>query len=113
MGNVNMPTAVAVAGGALCLLAGYLIGVVAGPDTTATSSAVVESFDRSSDELCLRGEAVVSVPGSEGDVLCGTWRHDDDVTVPKEGQEFRFVVMRSEGERDDELATFIYGDVVR
>ena len=33
MGNVTLPTPIFVAGGALCLLAGYFVGSIAGPDT--------------------------------------------------------------------------------
>ena len=40
-----MPTPVALAAGGLCLLGGYLVGVVAGPDTTARTTAEVTSYD--------------------------------------------------------------------
>ena len=40
MGNVNMPTPVALAGGALCLLAGYLVGTLLGC-VAVTAAAVI------------------------------------------------------------------------
>ena len=46
-----VPTPVALAGGALCLLGGYLVGVVAGPDTEDTDTATVVSYDEDSDRL--------------------------------------------------------------
>ena len=46
MGNVNLPTPVALAGGAICVLGGYLLGVLAGPDTTSRTTADVVSYDR-------------------------------------------------------------------
>ena len=45
VGNVTLPTPVFVAGGALCLLGGYLVGVVAGPDTPDRTTGSVVSFD--------------------------------------------------------------------
>ncbi len=112
MGNINMPTPIALAGGGLCLLGGYLIGVVAGPDTTARTTAQVVSFDRATDELCLEGEAVAEVAGAVDGQVCGTWRHVQGAPAPREGDMFRFVTMTSEGD-EDESAVFIYGDVVR
>lgn len=123
MHNVTLPTPVALAGAALCLLAGYLIGVVAGPDTTARTTAVVDSYDRKGDVLCLRGEAVETLeppegegsPGGateEGPVLCGTWQRTPGTRLPSEGDEFRFVTVTTTNEVDDESATYIYGDVV-
>ena len=43
MGNVTLPTPVFVAGGALCLLAGYLVGTVAGPEKPECAIATVAS----------------------------------------------------------------------
>ncbi len=110
MANVNMPAPVAFAGAALCALGGYLIGVVAGPDTTSRTTAEVVSFDAGSQELCLTGEAVAELPQTDEGRLCGTWRSPQRGSRPQEGDEFRFVVMSSEGE--GEVSTFIYGDVV-
>ncbi len=109
MGNVNMPTPVALAGGALCLLAGYLVGVVAGPDSTSRSAAVVTSYDTKSSKLCLTGSGVDGEPGAKDGVLCGLWRRSAGDTIPREGDAFRFV---SEVTGPDSAsATYIYGAV--
>lgn len=113
MGNVNMPTPVALAAGGLCLLGGYLVGVVAGPDTTARTTAEVTSYDRASDTLCLGGGAVAELPETSDGELCGTWRHTPGSAVPREGDAFRFVTMTSEDAGSEETAVFLYGDVVR
>jgi len=119
MGNVNLPTPVALAGGALCALGGYLLGVVAGPDTVERTTAVVESYDTETNELCLSGEGVEGQEGRVDDgVLCGTWRRTSGTTAqPQPGDAFRFVSLSTgpvagapEGQR---AATIIYGDVVR
>jgi hypothetical protein len=110
MGNVNMPTPVAVAGGALCLLAGYLVGAVAGPDTKSRTTAEVESYDNGSKQLCLRGDGIEDQPGVEGSHLCGEWRRPTGDAVPHEGDSFRFVsIVASSG---DNSVTYIYGSVV-
>ena len=41
MGNVTLPTPVALAGGAICILGGYLLGALAGPDAPSRTTAVV------------------------------------------------------------------------
>jgi hypothetical protein len=110
MGNVNLPTPVAVAGGALCLLAGYLIGAVSGPDTTSRTTGEVESYDGGSDELCLRGKAVEDQPGAESGRLCGQWRHSPGDDRPREGDAFRFVSVVTSNDTDP--MTYIYGSVV-
>ena len=110
MGNVNMPTPVAVAGGALCLLGGYLVGAVAGPDTKSRTTAQVESYDAESQELCLRGDGVVDQQGVDNGVLCGLWRRPTGDAVPSEGDEFRFVSLTTS--RGDDSVTYIYGSVV-
>jgi hypothetical protein len=110
MANVNMPAPVAVAGAALCALGGYLVGVVAGPDTTSRTTAEVASYDRDSRELCLTGDAVTDLPEADDGRLCGTWRSAQRNSPPREGDQFRFVVMSSAG--PGEVTTFIYGDVV-
>ena len=75
MGNVTLPTPVFLAGGALCLLAGYLVGSVAGPDTPDRTTGHVVSFDRGDHRLCLEGEAIKDQEGADDDGrLCGTLR---------------------------------------
>lgn len=119
MGNVNLPTPVALAGGALCALGGYLLGVVAGPDTAERTTAVVESFDASTNELCLSGDGVEGQEGVVDDgVLCGTWRRTSGATAePKAGDTFRFVTLSTgpgdEAPEGQRATTVIYGDVVR
>ncbi len=110
MANVNMPAPVALAGAALCGLGGYLIVVVAGPDTTSRTTAEVVSYDRDSHELCLTGDAVADLTGTDDGRLCGTWRSAQRNPPPRQGDQFRFVVMSSKGQ--GEVSTFIYGDVV-
>jgi hypothetical protein len=109
MGNVNMPTPVALAGGALCLLGGYLVGTLTGPDTETRTTATVESYDAASEELCLVGDAVSDLEGVGDGMLCGSWQPTGS-SVPEEGDEFRFVSIVSEG--DESSSTYIYGDVV-
>jgi hypothetical protein len=119
MGNVNLPTPVALAGGALCVLGGYLLGVVVGPDTVSRTTAVVESYDPDSNELCLRGDGIEGQEGVvEEGVLCGTWRRTSGASAdPEQGDSFRFVSLSvappddsaPEGQR---RTTVIYGDVV-
>lgn len=119
MGNVTLPTPVALAGGAICILGGYLLGVVAGPDTPSRTTATVESYDPGSGRLCLTGETIQSQEGAEDGELCGTWRRTEGSgTVPEPGDEFRFVSMVVDPPDDDtpadaEPTTLIYGDVVR
>jgi hypothetical protein len=113
MRDINMPAPLALAGAALCVLGGYLVGVVAGPDPGSRTTAVVASFERGSDQLCLTGDAVAEAPEADEDgVLCGTWRHGTESRAPREGDTFRFVVITSDGGADVESATYIYGDVV-
>lgn len=111
MGNVTLPTPVFVAGGALCLLAGYFVGTTTGPARVEAPTATVVSYQTSSDRLCLSGDAVTSLDGVENGALCGRWRRTDAAaTVPKKGDNFRFVsvVTRADGRSQ----TVIYGDVV-
>lgn len=111
MADVSMPAPVAIAGAALCLLGGYLVGAVTGPDATEQSTAEVASFDPATDELCLVGDAVEDEEQADGGEVCGTWRHRGDQTEPSEGDQFRFVTMTSD-DGADESVTYIYGDVV-
>ena len=118
MGNVNLPTPVALAGGALCILGGYLLGWVSGPDAPSRATATVESFDSGSGELCLSGDDLEDQEGgTEAGRLCGTWRRTDNSVLPRPGDEFRFVSMVVDASREGEAGggpvTVIYGDVVR
>ncbi|MGO4258009.1 hypothetical protein [Marmoricola sp. RAF53] len=123
MGNVTLPTPVFLAGGAFCLLAGYLVGVVAGPGSPEPTTAKVASFQRSTSELCLEGDAVKDEKAADSDgLLCGTWSHSAGATVPREGDEFRFVLQEtsgsaaadgSDGGADSRDEVVIYGTVVR
>ena len=120
MGNVTLPTPVALTGGAICILGGYLLGVVAGPDTPERTTAVVDSYDADTGDLCLSGETIQDHEGvTEDGRLCGTWRRTQGVdSLPEPGDEFRFVSMVFERSReaDSEVSTpvtVIYGDVVR
>ncbi|HSE70730.1 MAG TPA: hypothetical protein VLA97_08220 [Nocardioidaceae bacterium] len=118
MGNVNLPTPVALAGGAICILGGYLLGVVTGPDTPSRTTAVVDSYDESTGRLCLTGDSVEDQDGvTEDGRLCGLWRRTEgERTLPEQGDPFRFVsvVVDSGPDDTDEVSgTVIYGDVVR
>lgn len=118
MGNVNLPTPVALAGGGLCLLAGYLLGMVAGPDSPSRATGTVVSFDDDTGRLCLRGEEVDGVEGQEPDGrLCGTWRRTEgNEATPEPGDDFRFVSVLVDQPPEDteepDPRTVIYGDVV-
>ncbi len=119
MGNVNLPTPVALAGGVFCVLGGYLLGVVAGPDTASRTTAVVSSYDPATSRLCLEGDGV---DGQEGAVvdgqLCGTWRRTGgDQVVPHPGDTFRFVSLSVQDPNGtvpegQQPATVIYGNRV-
>ena len=118
MGNVNLPTPVALAGGAICLLGGYLVGVLAGPETASRATATVASYDTSTGRLCLGGDGVQEQDGLDQDgELCGTWRRAGSSSTPQEGQRFRFVTVRAGGTEDSGSTggpvTVIYGDVLR
>lgn len=120
MGNVTLPTPVALAGAALCVLGGYLLGVVAGPDAPERATATVESFDPDRNELCLTGEALQDQPGVEEEGrLCGIWRRTQaSQTTPEAGDTFRFVSMEVDGSsrteaEDSPPVTVIYGNVAR
>jgi hypothetical protein len=113
MGNVNLPTPVALAGGTICVLGGYLLGVLAGPDPAVRTTAQVASYDAGKDLLCLQGDGI---KGQEGVVdkgrLCGTWRRTPGATGPQPGDAFRFVTMSPGGAGGHAAVTLIYGDVV-
>jgi hypothetical protein len=119
MGNISLPTPVALAGGAICLLGGYLLGVVAGPSTPSRTTAMVDSYDDRDGRLCLSGEMIADQEGvTEEGQLCGTWRRSvGDEDLPEPGDQFRFVSVvvdqPPEGEdSEDGPFTMIYGDVV-
>lgn len=118
MGNVNLPTPVALAGGAMCILGGYLLGVVLPPDAPSQSTAIVDSYDPSSRDLCLSGETIEDQGDlREAGVLCGTWRRSQGSSIPEPGDQFRFVSMVVDASRKGEAGgagpvTVIYGDVV-
>lgn len=119
MGNVTLPTPVALAGGAICILGGYLLGVVAGPDTPSRTTATVDSYDQRDGRLCLRGETATEQAGATEDgLLCGTWRRSvGDSEIPEPGDRFEFVSVvvdrPPQGEDgQDGPFTMIYGDVV-
>lgn len=112
---MTLPTPVFVAGGALCLLAGYLVGSLVGPDTPERTTATVVSFDSAKSRLCLEGEAIQDQEGADAEgELCGTLRRTPNSELPRKGDEFRFVSVRTSGELDGrtEQQVVIYGDVV-
>jgi hypothetical protein len=115
VGNVTLPTPVFLAGGALCLLAGYLVGAVAGPEGHHGTTAKVVSFDTGSAKLCLEGDSVKDEPGVDQDgVLCGTWSHSTGSAAPRKGDTFRFVTMDTSGVKGSKPmdTVVIYGTVV-
>jgi hypothetical protein len=114
VGNVTLPTPVFVAGGALCLVAGYLIGAVAGPDSPHRSTATVVSFDERTSQLCLEGESVQDEKSLNADgQLCGIWNHSANADIPSKGDKFRFVSMDTSGVSGavPESKVLIYGTV--
>jgi len=106
------------AAGGLCLLSGYLVGVVAGPDAPQRTIGVVSSYDRGSGRLCLTGEDVAEQEGADDEgALCGLLRRSLSSPVPSAGDSFRFVWVRGEdppeGSSGEPVAgALIYGDVV-
>jgi hypothetical protein len=114
VGNVTLPTPVFLAGGAFCLLAGYLAGAVVGPNSHHGTTATVVSFDSGSGKLCLDGDSVKDEPGVKDGVLCGTWSHSTGSITPHKGDTFRFVTMDTTGVKGSKPrdTTVIYGTVV-
>lgn len=119
MGNISLPTPVALAGGAICLLGGYLLGAVAGPSTPSRTTAVVQSYDEHDGRICLSGESVAGLSGADEDgELCGIWRRSvGDEALPEPGETFRFVSVVGDQpppgqEEGDGPSAIIYGDVV-
>lgn len=116
MANVTLPTPVFIAGGALCLVAGYLIGTVAGPDTPERTTATVASFDPRTSVLCLAGESVEDEEGVNSDgELCGIWNHSASAKLPDVGDKFRFVSQDTSGVTgaEPESKVLIYGTVIK
>jgi hypothetical protein len=114
VGNVTLPTPVFLAGGALCLMAGYLVGAVVGPDGHGDTATVV-SYDSGTAKLCLEGDSVKDQPGvTDDDVLCGTWNHTAGSADPRKGDTFRFVTMDTSGVKGSKPRDLvvIYGTVV-
>jgi hypothetical protein len=114
VGNVTLPTPVFLAGGAFCLLAGYLAGAVVSGDSGSGDTATVVSFESRSSKLCLEGKSVEDEPGVKDGVLCGTWSHSSGARQPAKGDEFRFVTQDTSGVRGAKPRdnTIIYGTVV-
>ncbi|MCW2756414.1 MAG: hypothetical protein JWO46_160 [Nocardioidaceae bacterium] len=97
----------------MCLLAGYLVGAVTGPDTPERTTATVSSYDTGTGRLCLTGDAVKGQDGADKDgTLCGLWRRGNNVNdVPEKGDKFRFVSVKSK-DSAQQRTNVIYGDVV-
>jgi hypothetical protein len=114
VGNVTLPTPVFLAGGAFCLLAGYLAGAVVSGDSGSGDTATVVSFESKTSTLCLEGKSVEDEPGVEDGVLCGTWSHTSGAATPGKGDRFRFVTMDTTGVKGAKprANTIIYGTVV-
>lgn len=119
MGNVNLPTPVALAGGAICILGGYLLGVVVSPNAPSQTTGVVDSYDGSTDALCLSGDSIEDQEGATATgQVCGTWRQTEGSSAtPEPGDQFRFVSMVVDASRAGETGdvrpvTVIYGEVV-
>jgi hypothetical protein len=115
VGNVTLPTPVFLAGGALCLVAGYLVGSVVGPDTPDRTTGQVVSYDATKSRLCLEGDAITDQEGADSEGrLCGTLRRTPNAQTPSEGDDFRFVSVRTSGKVDGktEQQIVIFGDVV-
>lgn len=115
MGNVTLPTPVFLAGGAMCLVAGYVVGAVLGPDTPQRTTATVVSFDSADARICLEGDAVKGQDGVDSSGhLCGTLRRTPGSSLPVKGEDFRFVSISTSGEDGGTThhQVVIYGDVV-
>lgn len=115
VGNVTLPTPIFLAGGALCVVAGILVGHILLPDTPERTTAEVVSFDPSKSRLCLQGDAIEDQEGVDPEGrLCGTLRRTPNAKTPQKGDEFRFVSVRNsrevDGRTDQQIV--IYGDVV-
>jgi hypothetical protein len=116
VGNVTLPTPVFLAGGAMCVVAGILVGsVVLSPGTPERTTAQVVSYDSGSSRLCLEGDAIKDQEGADpNNKLCGTLRRTPDSQLPRKGDNFRFVTVRTTGKLNgkSQEQIVIYGDVV-
>ena len=114
MANVTLPAPVLLAGGALCLIGGYLIGAVTGPDAPDRTTATVVSYQREGSRLCLSGDAVEDEPGVSDGELCGVWRRSNPAAGddPTKGDSFRFVSLVNQDTKRADPTTVIYGDLV-
>ena len=115
MGNVTLPTPVFLAGGALCVVAGILVGSVLNDGSSDRNTAQVVSFDQGKSRLCLEGDAIKDEDGADADgKLCGTLRRSPNSRPPAKGDDFSFVVIRTTGELDgkSQSQVVLYGDVV-
>jgi len=112
---VTLPAPVFVAGAIMCLLAGYLLGMVTGPSQANPTVAKVASYDAQTKELCLEGKAAEGQEGAQGGELCGVWRRTVDSATPSKGDDFKFVSVATSGNFDGEThrQVVIYGDVVK
>lgn len=115
MANVNLPAPVLAAGAGLCLLAGYLLGAVAGPSSPDRTTGTVTSYDTGSGRLCLAGDHV-EVPDGATE-LCGQWQRSAGSPTPRTGDTFRFVVVTTADapagtQTDADSRVLIYGDVI-
>ena len=115
VGNVTLPTPLFVAGGALCILAGYLAGAVAGSGGADRPTATVASYDADTSRLCLSGEGVQDSAHLDADSqLCGTWSHSRGWVVPQPGDRFRYVALdRQLAKGSDRSGVVIFGTVVK
>jgi hypothetical protein len=104
-----------VAGGALCVVAGILVGSVLNPDTPSRTTGTVVSYDGARSRLCLKGDAIEDQEGvDDAGELCGTLRRAPKGQLPRAGDNFRFVSVRTTGELNgkSQQEVVIYGDVV-
>lgn len=111
---MTLPTPVFLAGGALCLLAGYLAGSVVASGAADATTATVVSYDATKSHLCLEGDAVKDQLGADSEGrLCGTLRRTPNAQVPAKGDDFRFFSTRTTGQVGGETKqqVVIYGDV--
>ena len=115
--NVTLPTPVVLAGAGLCLLAGYLVGAVAGAtDQVERRTAEVASYDADGQQVCLTGAAVEGLPGTDDEGrLCGSLRRTPSSAVPREGDTMRFVSVATAEQVDGTARqqVVVIGDVVR
>ncbi len=102
------------AGAGFCLLAGFLIGVVAGPETPAAANGVVASYESSTRELCLEGDDAAEVSGADDGLLCGIWNRGAGSRAPRVGDTFAFLTLETDRDpaADERGRVLIYGDVV-